>query len=63
LPKIEGNIRRDAEVNRLLADLGWTVLRFWDDDILKRTDACVAIVLHALSVARNAASDDKNGSG
>jgi DNA mismatch endonuclease, patch repair protein len=63
LPKIEGNIRRDAEVNELLARLGWTVLRFWDDDILKRTDACVASVLRALEVAYNLADDDENGSG
>lgn len=63
LPKIEGNIRRDAEVNELLARLGWTVLRFWDDDILKRADACVAKVLRALTAACNTASDDENGSG
>ncbi len=63
LPKIEGNIRRDAEVNELLARLGWTVLRFWDDDILKRADVCVASVLRALEVAYNLADDDENGSG
>ena len=63
LPKIEGNIRRDAEVNELLAHRGWTVLRFWDDDILKRTDACVARVLAAIADARSLANDDENGSG
>lgn len=63
LPKIEGNIRRDAEVNELLARLGWTVLRFWDDDILKRTDACVATVLRTLEVALCLADDDENSSG
>jgi len=63
LPKIEGNIRRDVEVNALLSHLGWTVLRFWDDDILQRLDVCVASVLCALSTANNSASNDKNGSG
>ncbi|MBW7924733.1 MAG: very short patch repair endonuclease [Burkholderiaceae bacterium] len=63
LPKIEGNIRRDAEVNELLAQLGWSVLRFWDDDILERTDECVASVLHALKASRSLANDDENGSG
>lgn len=48
VPKIERNIRRDAEVNRLLADIGWKVLRFWDDDILKQSGMCVASVLRTL---------------
>jgi DNA mismatch endonuclease (patch repair protein) len=48
LPKIERNIRRDAEVNRLLLECGWSILRFWDDDILKRTDYCVTQVLEAI---------------
>jgi DNA mismatch endonuclease Vsr len=60
LPKIEGNIRRDGEVNEQLARLGWTVLRFWDDDILKRTDACVAAVLHARENAFSLKNYDKN---
>src|SRR6185437_8453098 len=40
IPKIERNIHRDAEVNASLAHLGWSVYRFWDDEILKRTDKC-----------------------
>jgi DNA mismatch endonuclease (patch repair protein) len=48
LPKIERNIRRDEEVNGLLAGLGWTTLRFWDDEILKRTNECVTRVLDAI---------------
>jgi DNA (cytosine-5)-methyltransferase 1 len=34
--KIEENRKRDAKNNRILRKLGWKVLRFWDDDILKR---------------------------
>ena len=49
LPKIERNIRRDAEVNRLLKGAGWTVLRFWDDQILKCTETCVNLVLDAIN--------------
>jgi DNA mismatch endonuclease (patch repair protein) len=63
LSKIEGNIRRDAEVNELSARLDWTCLRFWDGDILKRTDACVAMALRALEVALCLADDDENSSG
>jgi len=30
--KIDRNVRRDAETTALLADRGWTVLRFWSHD-------------------------------
>jgi DNA mismatch endonuclease, patch repair protein len=39
--KIEGTIRRDADVNRQVDEAGWRVLRFWDNDILRCTDECV----------------------
>ena len=39
--KIEGNIRRDDEVNRRLAEEGWIVLRFWGEDIKKNIELCV----------------------
>ena len=34
--KIRENRRRDRKNNSILRKLGWKVLRFWDDDILKR---------------------------
>ena len=40
ITKIERNIRRDMEVTgRLKAD-GWTVLRFWSNDVIKNTICC-----------------------
>ena len=30
--KIARNRQRDAEMNRLLADAGWLVLRFWEHE-------------------------------
>lgn len=42
--KIKRNIERDQEVNRTLYGQGWTVLRFWGNDILKHTDECVQTV-------------------
>lgn len=51
LSKIERNIQRDTEVNRMLADLGWKVLRFWDDEILKQCGECVATVLRSRALA------------
>lgn len=31
--KISGNVERDAETSRLLADQGWFVLRFWEHEL------------------------------
>ena len=40
IPKIERNIARDKEVNDQLKRTGWTVLRFWGNDIKKDLQAC-----------------------
>ena len=39
--KIERNIERDKEVNKELKRLGWTVLRFWGEEIIKDVQKCV----------------------
>ncbi|NEA30116.1 very short patch repair endonuclease [Streptomyces sp. SID13031] len=31
-PKVERNVARDAEIDRLLADAGWTVVRAWEHE-------------------------------
>ena len=48
ISKIERNIARDEEVNRQLKADGWTVLRFWENEILNDTDSCVSQVKTAL---------------
>ena len=40
IPKIERNIARDKEVNDQLKRTGWTVLRFWGNDIKNNLQAC-----------------------
>lgn len=52
IPKIARNIRRDLEVNALLNDCGWSVFRFWDDEILTKTGRCVSKVVRAVARAR-----------
>ena len=47
--KIERNIERDKEVTKELKSSGWTVLRFWGDDIAKKTDTCVKRIEGALN--------------
>ena len=44
IPKIERNMERDRENEQALAFLGWTVIRFWGNDILKDTDKCVKTI-------------------
>lgn len=39
--KILRNIERDKEVNKALESAGWTVLRFWNNDIIKNTELCI----------------------
>jgi DNA mismatch endonuclease (patch repair protein) len=50
--KIGRNRARDECVNRELAEAGWTVLRFWDFEVLTTPAACVERVLVALNVLR-----------
>lgn len=38
--KIERNMERDREVNRYLRAEGWTVLRFWGNEIKRDVTAC-----------------------
>ena len=42
--KIERNMARDNEVNNHLKSLGWTVLRFWGEDIQKNPAQCADII-------------------
>lgn len=44
IPKIERNIQRDKEVTAKLQSEGWTVLRFWGNDIKKSTSKCADII-------------------
>lgn len=44
ISKISRNIVRDEEIDKQLNFLGWTVLRFWGNDIKKHTDECVKVI-------------------
>ncbi len=44
IKKISRNRERDDEINKRLLYEGWTVIRFWGEDILKRTDECVKVI-------------------
>ena len=39
--KIEGNMRRDQQVNLKLEAMGFAVMRFWDHQVLKELPKCL----------------------
>ncbi|GAB2971021.1 very short patch repair endonuclease [Mucilaginibacter puniceus] len=51
--KIERNIERDKEVNKVLAEKGWITLRFWGSDIKKDLLNCTIQVETAINEAKN----------
>lgn len=54
IPKIEKNIKRDNEVNKFLEEHGWTVIRFWGNEIKNDTEACVDLIVRVLEEKDNA---------
>lgn len=48
IEKIEENISRDRKVDAQLQSLGWTVIRFWEKDVLKHTSECLQNVFETL---------------
>lgn len=44
IQKISRNRERDEEINKKLLFMGWTVIRFWGNDIKKKTDECIRVI-------------------
>ena len=42
--KISKNQQHDDDINKQLQFLGWTVIRFWGKDIMKKTDECMQVI-------------------
>ena len=42
--KISKNMHHDDQVNKELMFMGWTVIRFWGNDIKKNTDECIKFI-------------------
>ncbi len=49
IPKIERNMQRDLEVNTILESQGWTVLRFWENEVFKNLEHCISQVQKTIS--------------
>lgn len=51
IPKIERNIQRDQEVNRMLEEMGYAVFRFWEREVKTDLDRCLLLLIaHLQSV-------------
>lgn len=48
IPKIERNMQRDIEVNDMLQNEGWTVLRFWGKEIKSNLKNCADSIERAV---------------
>lgn len=48
IKKIERNRNRDVETDKKLLFLGWTVIHFWGQDIVRRTDEYIKIIEEAI---------------
>jgi DNA mismatch endonuclease (patch repair protein) len=59
--KIAGNVARDRRVDEQLSDLGWTVVRIWDVDVLREPAGAAEVVRMALKAARHDIEDVTSG--
>ncbi len=48
IPKIERNMQRDREVNHALNEKGFTVFRFWEQEVKKNFETCIDKVIKHL---------------
>ncbi|MGW0778971.1 DUF559 domain-containing protein [Streptomyces sp. NPDC002835] len=51
-PRVRGNMANDAYQDRKLSQAGWTVLRFWESDLIRNLTACTER-LHAAIAGRS----------
>ena len=49
IKKLEKNIERDKNVNNILNKEGWTVLRFWENDIRNNIEKCVEKIIDTIN--------------
>lgn len=50
IKKIEGNIKRDEYVNKILHNQGWKVIRLWGKDIQNNMDECLSKIEKEIGV-------------
>ena len=53
IPKIERNIQRDRQNIVILEKMGWTVFRFWEQEIKKNMGTCINIILEHIEACKH----------
>lgn len=53
IPKIKRNMQRDQFVNASLKEMGYTVMRFWENEVKQNLKACVNQVKLYIETARD----------
>ncbi len=53
IPKIERNMQRDRQVNKQLEELGYTVFRFWTNEIKHELNKCINDILVFINTGKN----------
>lgn len=59
--KISRNIERDNEVDKELMFLGWTVIRFWGDEIKKDVNGCIKVIEETIFDLRMQQGEEYDG--
>lgn len=47
--KIEGNVARDRQVNRILASKGWKIMRIWEHEVKEQPEKVVRNLIEQIS--------------
>lgn len=58
--KIGKNREHDEQINKEIAFMGWTVIRFWGKDIKKNTSECIKVIeetIFDIKIGENEAND------
>lgn len=51
--KINGNVKRDKQVNQILKKEGWKVIRFWEHDVKSDLEKCYKKISKKLKTFRS----------
>ena len=59
IAKISKNRKRDDEINKELSFMGWTVIRFWGEDIKKNINECLQTIEETIFNLKMENADDE----
>ncbi|MDR1838572.1 MAG: very short patch repair endonuclease [Treponema sp.] len=51
--KIRRNVERDIKVNKYYKASGWTILRFWQNDVEKKLNKCIIKTIKTINRLKN----------